>query len=52
MTKILHCDEVKKVRRKIEEKLRQDLTEDQIIGLAQLLQINSAPQNNNLKKKE
>jgi len=39
MVKHEHSDEAKKVRRKIEETLRQDFTEDQIFGLASLLKI-------------
>jgi uncharacterized membrane protein len=36
---VVHSEETKKVRRKIENKLRKELTEKQIIGLANLLEI-------------
>ena len=41
---IEHSEETKKKRRKIEEKLRKDLTERQIHGLAELLEIDDTQQ--------
>ena len=38
----LHSEETKKLRRKIEDKMRKELTESQIVGLANLLQIDTS----------
>ena len=35
----VHCEKVKKVRRKIEEKMRKDFTEEKVLALATLLDI-------------
>ena len=44
-----HSEEVKKIRRKIEEKLRQDFSEEKIISLAVLLDIETKQRDNNKK---
>jgi hypothetical protein len=44
-----HSEETKKKRRKIEEKLRRELTEDQVDGLAKLLQIDTIIQDSEQK---
>jgi hypothetical protein len=50
MVKFEHSDNVKRIRRKIEEKLRQDFSEEKVIGLANLLDIDTRPQDKNQKK--
>lgn len=37
-------EEIKKIRRKIEDKLRKDLSDKKIVGLANLLDIETEPQ--------
>ena len=44
-----HSEETKKKRRKIEEKLRREFTEEQVDGLAKLLQIETTPQESKTK---
>lgn len=48
---ITHSDEVKRVRRKIEDKLRKELSENQIVGLAMLLDINITQPKENIYQK-
>ena len=47
---VFHSEETKKKRRKIEEKLRREFTEDQVDGLVKLLQIDTTPQEPETKR--